>query len=48
MILKEMLKKEQYDKIWNKYCGFLNLSHGRIYEDSESINGRADTVICEL
>lgn len=26
MILKEMLKKEQYDKIWNKYCGFLNLS----------------------
>ena len=26
MILKDMLKKEQYDDIWNKYCGFLDLS----------------------
>jgi GH3 auxin-responsive promoter len=26
MNLQEMLKQEQYDKIWEKYCGFLDLT----------------------
>jgi hypothetical protein len=26
MNLQEMLKQEQYDKIWEKYCGFLDLN----------------------
>ncbi len=48
MSLKEKLKKHQYNEIWQQYCGFLDLVHGRIHEDSAAVDGRADPALEQL
>ena len=37
MNLTEMLKKEEYKKIWTKYCGFLDLSIDEVMEIQERL-----------
>lgn len=37
MTLSEMLKNEDYDKIWSKYCGFLDLSIDEVMEIQERL-----------
>ena len=42
MSLSEQLQKQQYQEIWNQYCGFLDLNMEEFIEYSEAADGRTD------
>ena len=45
MTFEEKLTNQEYDRIWQEYCGFLDLDMDS-YEDTEKAAGGADGLWC--
>lgn len=45
MNLKEKLKKQQYNEIWQQYCGFWDLSMDGYMKIQQAADGRTDPAV---